>query len=66
MREGLSTPQGLRWSIPGGVEMREKKDDGGRGRERNDLLGPRVCALVACQAVRENGWHRVIVHHQGE
>ena len=59
-------PQGLRGSIPGGVEMRETKDDRGRGRERNDLLGPRVCALVARQAVREDGWHRVIVHRHGE
>jgi len=48
-------------------------DDGKRGqrraregRERNDLLGPQGCALVARRAAREDGQHRVVVRSQGE
>jgi hypothetical protein len=42
------------------------RDDKGHGRERNDLLGPLGCALVARRAAREDGWHCVIVRCQGE
>ena len=39
MHVGSLTPGGSRGSIPGGVEMSGKGEDGERGRERKDLLG---------------------------
>jgi hypothetical protein len=53
MHVGLSTPQGLRESIPGGVEMRAKGDDGGRGRGGrgtiSSVLGGALSSLVELQ-----------------
>ena len=50
MRVGSSKPQGLRGSIPGGVEMRAKGDDGGRGRGGrgtiSSVLGGALSLLV--------------------
>ena len=46
-------PQGLRGSIPGGVERREKEDDGGRGRGGrvtiSSILGGALSLLVELQ-----------------
>ena len=69
-----STPRGSRGSIPGGVEIRETggrrgkegeggRDDGGWGRDRNVLLGPQGCALVArCSSSCERGWTALRCH----
>ena len=53
VRVGSSMPQGLRGSIPGGVEMRAKGDDGGRGRGGrgtiSSVLGGALSSLVELQ-----------------
>jgi len=53
MRVGSSKPQGLRGSIPGGVEMRAKGDGGGRGRGGrgtiSSVLGGALSSLVELQ-----------------
>jgi hypothetical protein len=50
----------------GGDEGKRRQRRAWKRRERNDLLGPQGCALVACRAAREDGRHRIVARRQGE